>query len=65
LLLQDHGPAKRLIRHGALGWQADRRGKTALDYARKGSAGDRERIAELLDRRHRHAACDPGHPRAL
>jgi ankyrin repeat protein len=39
-----------LIRHGALGWQTDRRGKTALDYARKGSAGDRERIAELLDR---------------
>ena len=39
-----------LIRHGALGWQTDRRGKTALDYARKGSAGDRERIVELLDR---------------
>jgi ankyrin repeat protein len=39
-----------LIRHGAFGWQADRRGKTALDYARKGSADDRERIVELLDR---------------
>jgi ankyrin repeat protein len=39
-----------LIRHGALAWQGDRRGKTALDYARKGSAADRERIVELLDR---------------
>ena len=39
-----------LIRHGALSWLADRRGKTALDYARKGSAADRERIVELLDR---------------
>ena len=39
-----------LIRNGALSWQADRRGKTALDYARKGSAPDRERIVELLDR---------------
>jgi ankyrin repeat protein len=48
-----HGPialVELLIRHGALGWQTDRRGKTALDYARKGSAGDRERIVELLDR---------------
>jgi ankyrin repeat protein len=39
-----------LIRNGALSWLADRRGKTALDYARKGSAADRERIVELLDR---------------
>jgi ankyrin repeat protein len=39
-----------LIRHGALSWQGDRRGRTALDYARRGSAGDRERIVELLDR---------------
>jgi len=39
-----------LIRHGALGWQADRRGKTPLDYARKGTADDRDRIVELLDR---------------
>jgi ankyrin repeat protein len=39
-----------LIRNGALSWLADRRGKTALDYARKGSAPDRERIVELLDR---------------
>jgi peptide-methionine (S)-S-oxide reductase len=39
-----------LIRNGALSWLADRRGETALDYARKGSAPDRERIVELLDR---------------
>lgn len=39
-----------LIRHGALFWQADRRGETALDYARKGSANEREQIVELLDR---------------
>jgi Ankyrin repeats (3 copies) len=39
-----------LIRHGALSWQPDRRGKTALDYARKGSAPDREHIVALLDR---------------
>jgi ankyrin repeat protein len=39
-----------LIRRGALSWQPDRRGKTALDYARKGSAKDRDAIVELLDR---------------
>jgi ankyrin repeat protein len=39
-----------LIRHGALSWQGDARGRTALDHARKGSARDRERIIELLDR---------------
>jgi ankyrin repeat protein len=39
-----------LIRHGALSWQADGRGRTALDHARKGAAPDRERIIELLDR---------------
>jgi len=39
-----------LIRHGAFYWQADRRGRTALDYARKGVAADREQIVELLDR---------------
>jgi len=39
-----------LIRHGALSWQADGRGRTALDHARKGTAPDRERIIELLDR---------------
>jgi ankyrin repeat protein len=47
------GPLKLvelLIRHGALSWQPDRRGRTALDHARKGSAGDREAIIELLDR---------------
>jgi peptide-methionine (S)-S-oxide reductase len=39
-----------LIRHGALSWQPDRRGKAALDYARTGVATDREQIIELLDR---------------
>jgi ankyrin repeat protein len=39
-----------LIRQGALSWQPDRRGKTALDYARKGVASDREQIVTLLDR---------------
>jgi ankyrin repeat protein len=39
-----------LIRHGALHWMRDRRGRLALDYARNGSAGDRARIVELLDR---------------
>jgi hypothetical protein len=39
-----------LIRHGALSWQADGRGRTALDHARKGTAPDRQRIIELLDR---------------
>ena len=39
-----------LIRGGALSWMADRRGRTALDYARAGTAPDREQIIELLDR---------------
>jgi ankyrin repeat protein len=39
-----------LIRHGALVWQPDERGKTALDYARAGRAEDRAQIVELLDR---------------
>ena len=39
-----------LIRGGALSWMGDRRGKTALDYARAGNAPDRETIVELLDR---------------
>ena len=39
-----------LIRGGALSWQSDQRGKTALDYARAGTASDREAIIELLDR---------------
>jgi Ankyrin repeats (many copies)/Ankyrin repeats (3 copies) len=39
-----------LIRHGALSWQADGRGRTALDHARKGTAPDRQQIIELLDR---------------
>lgn len=39
-----------LIRGGALSWMSDRRGKTALDYARAGTAPDRDAIIELLDR---------------
>src|SRR5262245_7731433 len=39
-----------LIRGGALSWMADRNGKTALDYARAGTAPDRAAIVELLDR---------------
>jgi ankyrin repeat protein len=39
-----------LIRRGALHWQGDRRRKTALDYARAGTAPDRDQIVELLDR---------------
>jgi ankyrin repeat protein len=39
-----------LIRRGALSWQGDRHGKSALDYVRAGSANDRDAIVELLDR---------------
>jgi ankyrin repeat protein len=39
-----------LIRHGALIWQPDQRGKIALDYARAGPSADRKQIIELLDR---------------
>src|SRR5262245_21007053 len=39
-----------LIRHGALIWQPDQRGKIALDYARAGPAADRKQMVELLDR---------------
>lgn len=39
-----------LIRHGALSWQADATGATALDWARRGSAPDKDQIVELLDR---------------
>lgn len=39
-----------LIHSGALSWQGDRHRKTALDYARKGTAHDRQQIIELLDR---------------
>ena len=45
-----------LIRGGALSWQTDRHGKTALDYARAGAAPDRER--------HRRAARPARHPRS-
>jgi peptide-methionine (S)-S-oxide reductase len=39
-----------LIRGGALSWQGDQRGQSALDYARAGKADDRDAIIELLDR---------------
>lgn len=39
-----------LIRNGAFNWQRDMRGKTPLQYARKGAAPDKRDIAELLDR---------------
>ncbi|MEA3016775.1 MAG: hypothetical protein QOI38_1497, partial [Sphingomonadales bacterium] len=39
-----------LIRHGALEWQPDRRGRTPLAAAKRGSAADRQEIAALLDR---------------
>ena len=48
-----HGPLELvevLIRGGAFYWQSDQRGRRALDYARAGSAVDREAIIELLDR---------------
>jgi ankyrin repeat protein len=48
-----HGPlalVELLIRNGAFGWQADRRGRPALDYARVGKARERDEIMELLDR---------------
>ena len=39
-----------LIRRGAFSWQQDRRGKSPLQYARKGTAPDKVEIAEMLDR---------------
>jgi peptide-methionine (S)-S-oxide reductase len=38
-----------LIRRGALFWQADARGRNALDYARRGRAADKDAIIEVLD----------------
>ncbi len=48
-----HGPlalVELLIRNGALSWQADRRGRAPLDYARAGKARERAEIVELLGR---------------
>ena len=39
-----------LIRRGALEWQADSKGRSAIDAARRGDAADRDAIVELLDR---------------
>jgi ankyrin repeat protein len=48
-----HGPlalVELLIAKGALEWQTDRRGRAAVDVARRGSAPDKAAIVELLDR---------------
>jgi ankyrin repeat protein len=39
-----------LIRHGALEWQRDRKGRPPLAAAKKGEAADKAAIVELLDR---------------
>jgi peptide-methionine (S)-S-oxide reductase len=39
-----------LIRRGALEWQTDRKGRPAVDVARRGTASDKAAIVELLDR---------------
>ncbi|MDQ0463329.1 ankyrin repeat protein [Caulobacter ginsengisoli] len=47
------GPAalvELLIRHGALEWQPDHRGRSPLAAARRGSGPDRSAIVTLLDR---------------
>jgi hypothetical protein len=41
---------ERLIRGGALEWQADRKRRTALAVAKRGQAADKAAIVELLDR---------------
>src|SRR5262249_42889412 len=48
-----HGPlalVELLIRKGALEWQGDRKGRPAIEAARRGDAGDKAAIVELLDR---------------
>jgi peptide-methionine (S)-S-oxide reductase len=48
-----HGPValvELLIRRGAMHWQADRHGRTPLEYARAGTTPDRDAIVTLLDR---------------
>ncbi len=39
-----------LLRRGALEWQEDSKGRSAIDAARRGQAADREAIIELIDR---------------
>ena len=48
-----HGPVamvELLLRAGAKEWQADKDGKKPIDYARAGTAADKDAIIELLDR---------------
>jgi peptide-methionine (S)-S-oxide reductase len=52
-LAAKHGPlamVELLLRHNAKEWLTDKDGKKPIDYARAGSAADKEAIIELLDR---------------
>ncbi|MDB5387537.1 MAG: Ankyrin repeat-containing protein [Planctomycetaceae bacterium] len=51
-----------LIRHGARDFQPDKRGQTAIDHAREGSAPDSAQIIELL---HRPVIRDPHFKQAV
>lgn len=42
--------AELLIRHGAIEWEPDAKGRSALDVARRGRAPDKALLIELLDR---------------
>jgi hypothetical protein len=42
--------AELLILHGAIEWEPDAKGRSALDIARRGRAPDKELLIELLDR---------------
>jgi len=42
--------AELLIRHGAIEWEPDGKGRSALDIARRGRAPDKAALIELLDR---------------
>jgi peptide-methionine (S)-S-oxide reductase len=42
--------AELLIRHGAIEWEPDAKGRSALDVARRGRAPDKAALVELLDR---------------
>ena len=44
------GLVELLIRHGAIEWEPDVKGRSALDLARRSQARDREAMIELLDR---------------
>jgi hypothetical protein len=42
--------AELLLRHGAIEWEPDAKGRSALDIARRARAPDKARLIELLDR---------------